>query len=80
MHILANLKNFLYDNENFIALFNNKIYLYNITKIDTLNCNKILVYFNNKKIEINGLKLKPIKCANKEILIEGIIESVNIHE
>ena len=77
MHILANIKNFLYDNENFIAILDNKIYLYNISKIDTLNSNEIIIYFTNKKITINGCKLKVIKCINKEMLIDGLIERVS---
>ena len=80
MHILTNIKNFLYDNDNFIAIFDNKIYLYNITKIDLVNQNNIIMYFNKKKVEIIGTKLKVIKCAKKELLIDGIIESVNLYE
>ena len=80
MHIFNNIKNFLYDNDNFIAYFNNKIYLYNIIKIDTLTCNEIVVFFNNKKVEIKGNDLKPLKCLNKELLISGLIESVKFYE
>lgn len=80
MHIWSNLKNFLYDNDNFIAIFNNKIYLYNIRKIDNLTTENIIVYFNDKKIEIKGNKLKPNKCLNKELLITGNIESVKFYE
>lgn len=80
MHILTSLRNFLYDNDNFIAILSNKIYLYNVIKIDTINSNNIIIYFNNKKVSIKGNKFKPIKCANKEILIEGLIESVHIYE
>ena len=80
MHIFNNIKNFLYDNDNFIAYFNNKIYLYNIKKIDTLNTDNIIVYFNDKRVEIKGKSLKPIKCLNKELLISGSIESVKFYD
>ena len=80
MHVLDNLKNFLYDNDNFIALFNNKIYLYNITRIDTINSNIIIVIFDDKKIIIEGNNLKPLRSTCKEILIDGLIERVSINE
>ena len=80
MHIFNNMKNFLYDNDNFIAYFNNKIYLYNIIKIDNISNNNIIVYFNDKRLEITGNKLKVNRCLNKELLITGIIESINFYE
>ena len=80
MHIYSNIKNFLYDNENFIAYFNNKIYLYNIIKIDSLTTNSIIVYFKDKKVEIIGKSLKPRKCLNKELLISGFIERIIFYE
>ena len=80
MHVWNNIKNFLYDNENFIAIFNNKIYLYNIIKIDNLTCEEVIVCFNDKKIEIKGKNLKPIKCFNKELMITGTIERVRLYE
>ena len=80
MHIFNNIKNFLYDNDNFIAYFNNNIFIYNIVKIDCLTNTNIVLFFNNKKIQIIGKDLKVKKCINKEILINGSIESVNLYE
>ena len=80
MHILTNLRNFLYDNDNFIAIYSNKIYLYNISKIDTINDKQLIIYFNNRKIIIKGSNLIPIKSINKELLIQGNIESVKFYE
>ena len=80
MHIFNNIKNFLYDNDNFIAYFDNKIYLYNVIKIDCFTNNNIIIYFIDKRIEIIGKDLKPKKCKNKELLISGKIESVKLYE
>ena len=80
MHIWSNIRNFLYDNDNFIAIFNDKIYLYNIRKIDNLTPENIIVFFDDRKIEIKGNSLKPNKCLNKELLITGNIESVKFYE
>ena len=80
MHIWSNIKNFLYDNNNFIAIFDNNIYLYNIKRIISITTEEVIVSFDNKKIKINGKKLCPIKSVTKEILITGNIESVNFYE
>lgn len=80
MHIFNNIKNFLYDNDNFIAYFNNKIYLYNIEKIDVLSNDYIVLYFNDKRVEIKGNYLKPINCLKKELILQGKIESVSLYD
>ncbi len=80
MHIWANLKSFLYDNDNFIAYFNNKIYLYNFINIITISSKEIIVQFKDKKVIIKGNNLKPNKVLKKELLLSGTIESVTIHE
>ena len=80
MHIFSNIKNFLYDNNDFIAYYNNSIYLYNFNKIDTLNNNEIIVLYDHKKISIKGINLKVSKCLNKELVVNGSLESINIYE
>ena len=80
MHIWSNIKNFLYDTDNFIAFFQNKLYIYNIKRIETLTDSKIVVHFENKKVVIKGKYFKPYKCLNKELALEGQIESVNFYD
>ena len=80
MHIWANLKSFLYDNDNFIAYFNNKIYLYNFINIITITNKEIVVQFKDHKVIIKGNNLKPSKVLKKELLLCGNIESVTINE
>ena len=80
MHIWANLKSFLYDNDNFIAYFNNKIYLYNFINIITITNREIVVQFKDHKVIIKGNNLKPSKVLKNELLLCGNIESVTINE
>ena len=80
MHIWANLKSFLYDNDNFIAYFNNKIYLYNFINIITITNKEIVVQFKDHKVIIKGNNLKPSKVLKNELLLCGNIESVTINE
>jgi len=78
MHIFNNLKNFLYDNSNFIAIFDNKIYLYNIDKVNLLTDSNAIISFKNKTISIKGSDLKTFKYYNKELILDGNIESVSL--
>ena len=80
MHILSHIKNFLYDNNDFVAYYDNNIYIYNFNRIDTLNSSEITIIFDNKKINIKGSYLKVNKCLNKELIINGLLESINIYE
>ena len=70
----------LKDSENFIAILPNAIYLYNVLKIDNITGEEMIIYFNNKIVSIKGKNLKPCKCLNKELLLHGLIESVNFYE
>ena len=80
MHIYSTLKNYLKDNENFIAILPNYIYLYNVLKIDSISTTEINIYFKDKLLNIKGNNLKPCKCINKELSLSGNIESVSIYE
>lgn len=79
VHIFNNVKNFLYDNDNFMAILNNKIYIYNLIKIDYICSNNIIIVFNNKILDIKGSNLKVIKSLINELELTGEIESVNFY-
>lgn len=76
MNIFNNLKNYLYANDNFIAYFNKKIYLYNFKTINTLTSSLIILSFSDKQVLIKGKNIRPIKMQPKEILIEGEINAI----
>lgn len=80
MHIWTNLKSFLYDTDDFMAYFNNKIYLFNFVNIISITNKEIIIQFKNKRLIIKGNNLKPVKVLQKEILFDGTIESVSVHE
>ena len=64
MHIWSCLKNFLYDKDNFIALYDNYIYIYNFTKVLSISSKEIKMLIQDKKVKISGLDLKIIKWEN----------------
>ena len=80
MHIYSSLKNFLYDTNDFIAYFNNSIYIYNFNNINKLEKEEIIITFDDKKVVIKGFDLKVTKCLKKELIIDGKLESVNIYD
>lgn len=76
MHIWSCLKNFLYDKDNFIALYDNYIYIYNFTKVLSISNKEIKMLIQDKKVKISGLDLKIIKCSKQEILITGTLGGI----
>lgn len=76
MHIWANLQNFLYDKEYFLAYFNNSLYVYNFNKVYLITKDRIIIDFNNKKLQIKGKNLFLRKSCGTELLIAGEIKEV----
>ena len=80
MNIYNNIRNFICDNNNFICILDNKIYLYNIISIEEISNNKLVVLFNNKKVIINGNDIKLLRSENRELELTGVIERIIINE
>lgn len=76
MHVWDSIKNFLYDKENFIATFDNKIYIYGIEKVQNITKDKLTLYLKDKKIKIVGSNLKILKCDKSEILLNGDFKGI----
>ncbi len=76
MHIWANLQSFLYDKEYFLAYFNNSLYVYNFNKVYLITKDRIIIDFNNKKLQIKGKNLFLRKSCGTELLIAGEIKEV----
>ena len=80
MHIYNNIKNYIGDNNNFICILDNKIYLYNVLFIYEISNSKLVVLLNNKRVSIIGKNIELIKSYNREIILNGLIERVLIDE
>ena len=80
MHIFNNIRNYLYDNDNFIAILDSRLYLYNIKFINEISESKLIVSFENKRIIIIGNELKVIRSENRELELIGNIKKVLIDE
>ena len=81
MHIKDNLINFLYDKKYFISFYENSIYCFNYNDLVSLSDDLIILSMDTFKIKITGSNLCIKKMSNKEILINGVLESIGlIHE
>ena len=47
LHIKDNLKNFLYDLDNFITIYDNNFHVFNYQKLDKLNDKEIIFSLEN---------------------------------
>ena len=73
MHIWANLQNFLYDKDYFLAYFNDSLYIYNFNKVYLITKTKIILSIKDKKITIKGDNLILRNSCGTELLIQGMI-------
>jgi hypothetical protein len=70
LHIKDNIKNFLYDQQYFINIYENYIHLFNYEKIELFSKNKIIIIFSNFKLIILGNDFYICKMLKKEMLIK----------
>ena len=76
--ILNNIRNYLNNKSYNINISKNQLYINNYNKIDNINDKNISIIFNDFKLNIDGINIKVIKMIDKEILFNGLIESIKI--
>lgn len=76
--ILNNIRTYLNNKSYNINLSKNQLYINNYSKIDNINDKNISIIFEDFKLNIDGLNIKVIKMIDKEILFNGLIESIKI--
>ena len=76
LHFRENIKNFLYDLDNFITIYDNNLHVFNYDRLDKLSDNEIIVRLFNKKIVINGKNLNIKQMTKQELFINGDVMKV----
>lgn len=76
LHTFENLKTFLYDQDEFIAIYKNKIHIFSYIKIQHFSIDYISILFANFKLNIKGENLKIINMQESEMIIKGIINNL----
>ncbi len=70
------INNTLRNQEYYICLYNNSVYIYNYIEILNFNNDLIMIKVKNHNLKIRGTKMNIKKMENKELLIEGLITGV----
>ena len=78
LHFRDNFKNFLFDLDNFISIYENYLHVFNYKKLDKLNDKEIIIILFDKKIIIGGNNLNIKKMTKQELLISGVILKVEL--
>ena len=76
MHIINNIKNYLYDKNYIINIYDNSLYVFNYLKLKRLTDKEITLAFNGFDLEIYGNKFLVCQMTSRELLINGSIENM----
>ena len=76
LHFRDNFKNFLFDLENFITIYENNLHVFNYEKLNKLTDKEIIVKLENKLLIIIGINLKIKQMTKQELLVNGNILKV----
>ena len=76
LHFKEYFKNFLYDLNDFITIYENTLHVFNYDKLNKMSDKEIVFTIGEKKILINGENLKIKQMTKQELLINGKILKV----
>lgn len=76
MHILNNLKNYLYDQNYVVNIYDDYLYVFNYAELLKLNDTNVKIKFKDFEIDVLGANFLIHKMTNKEMLIKGSIDNV----
>lgn len=76
LHFKDNFKNFLYDLDNFISIYENNLHVFNYEKLNKLSDKEIIIKISNRLLIITGNNLKIKQMTKQELLINGNILKV----
>ena len=79
LHFKDSFKNFLFDLDNFITIYDDTLHVFNFTKLNKLSDTEIVLRINNKVVYIYGKNLKIKQMTKQELLIKGKLEKVEFN-
>jgi sporulation protein YqfC len=74
-----NIRDFLFDLDEFITIYDNYFHVFNYNKLNKLSENKIVFNLNNKTVILTGNNLKIKQMTKQELLITGDILKVEFN-
>ena len=76
LHFKDTFKNFLYDLEDFITIYENHLHVFNYLKLNKLSDTEIVLTLPKMEVAISGTDLKIKQMTKQELLITGIVTKV----
>ena len=76
LHFRDSFKNFLFDLNDFITIYENHLHVFNYKKLNKLSDTEIILSFVKTKVFISGINLKIKRMTKQELLVNGQILKV----
>lgn len=80
IYLIETLKTYLNKEEYYFIITSNYLYIKNYTNFLSMNENEILLNIKTNSYRIKGKELTLKRSENKELLIYGVIESINRYD
>lgn len=80
IYLIETLKTYLNKEEYYFIITSNYLYIKNYTNLLSMSENEILLNIKNNNYRIKGKELTLKRSENKELLIYGVIESINRYD
>ncbi len=80
LHFREYFKNYLYDLEDFITIYENHLHVFNYEKLNKLSDTMIVLKIKNVSVTIEGINLKIKQMTKQELLINGKIKKVEFQD
>ena len=80
IYLIETLKTYLNKEEFYFIITSNYLYIKNYTNFLSMNENEILLNIKTNSYRIKGKELTLKRSENKELLIYGVIESINRYD
>ena len=80
IYLIETLKTYLNKEEYYFIITSNYLYIKNYTNLLSMDEFEILLSIKNNNYRIKGKELTLKRSENKELLIYGVIESINRYD
>lgn len=78
MYLTEKVRKFLIDKNYYIDIYEDKIHVFHYIDILKLQDEEIILQMEEFKLTIKGANFRVSRLENREILISGVLESLNI--
>lgn len=78
MKLLNHVRGFLIDEEYYIDIYENKIHVFHYIDILKLQDEEIILQMSDFKLVLKGVNFRVSRLENREILISGVLDSLEM--